>query len=568
MVPPNNLGPYLAGKPVTKTLYRGMIRSLLYLTAIRHDIQFSTVLCARYQSNPNESHLIDVKRILRYLKDYACCNMDIKITSGAYQILGEKLVCWSTKKQQSVAMSSAEAEYVTADGCCFSIIWMKSQLSDYDIHYKIVPIFCDNTSTIAISNNPFLHSRTKHTNKREFWCTVTAYDPNPPIDDSEVHPLKKYLIKFSVINGKNPLTLTSKPLLNPLDLIMQKTHMCLIPPLRNGNYFFTEQVNLIQQLFTYCLLTGTKGNVHLTDKGLPSTVSDEGAAKTTLLLEGPRRNKDSEELKPLTDMEPHINPIVDPLGTDANDDEEVFAAKEGMNEDTQADEEATMDSLDKIATDIINLLKALTKVTETLKVIQDAVKDDSTLNKKVIEVTKAYTNNSINISKLLTLVKNFYFQGLKSLAEFIQATALKQEEHLALGSKSSNFMAWNLGIRMTFVESSQAKIRSKLFYLKQDTSDIKSMMTKIYQSFKGQSSTLSSSVPQTTLVITEGPITIWGENVTLVVTEKPLSHTEMETKDMKTQDTNKEKVEKEQVSKEPKHVVPISTAKPTKNFNT
>nr|GEU31874.1 retrovirus-related Pol polyprotein from transposon TNT 1-94 [Tanacetum cinerariifolium] len=43
-----------------------------------------------------------------------------------------------------------------------SILWMKSQLNDYDIHYKMVPIFCDNTSAIAISNNPVLYSRTKH----------------------------------------------------------------------------------------------------------------------------------------------------------------------------------------------------------------------------------------------------------------------------------------------------------------------------------------------------------------------------------------------------------------------
>ncbi|GJU66693.1 hypothetical protein Tco_1252952 [Tanacetum coccineum] len=88
--------------------------------------------------------------------------MDRKITLGACQILGGKLVYWSAKKQQSVAMSSTEAEYVAAAGCCLSIVWMKSQLSDYDIHYKMVPIFCDNTSAIAISNNPVINSRTKH----------------------------------------------------------------------------------------------------------------------------------------------------------------------------------------------------------------------------------------------------------------------------------------------------------------------------------------------------------------------------------------------------------------------
>ncbi|GKA49558.1 retrovirus-related pol polyprotein from transposon TNT 1-94 [Tanacetum coccineum] len=85
-----------------------------------------------------------------------------KSTSGACQFLRGKLVCWSAKKQQSVAMSSAEAEYVTAAGCCANILWMKNQLSDYDIIYEKVPIFCDNTSAISISNNPVLHSRTKH----------------------------------------------------------------------------------------------------------------------------------------------------------------------------------------------------------------------------------------------------------------------------------------------------------------------------------------------------------------------------------------------------------------------
>nr|GEW92666.1 uncharacterized mitochondrial protein AtMg00810-like [Tanacetum cinerariifolium] len=131
MVPPNNLGPDLAGKPVNETSYRRMTWSLMYLTATRPDIQFSIILCARYQSNPKESHLIDVKRILRYLKDtltlslyypkclgfdlkgysdldYVGFNIDRKSTSGSCQILGGKLVCCSVKKQQSVAMSSSK----------------------------------------------------------------------------------------------------------------------------------------------------------------------------------------------------------------------------------------------------------------------------------------------------------------------------------------------------------------------------------------------------------------------------------------------------------------------------
>nr|GEW36352.1 retrovirus-related Pol polyprotein from transposon TNT 1-94 [Tanacetum cinerariifolium] len=93
--------------------------------------------------------------------NYAGCNMDRTSILGACQLLGGKLVCLSDKKQQFVAMSLAKAEYVAA-GCCANILWMKSQLTNYDIIYEKVPIFCDNTSAIAISNNPVLHSRTKH----------------------------------------------------------------------------------------------------------------------------------------------------------------------------------------------------------------------------------------------------------------------------------------------------------------------------------------------------------------------------------------------------------------------
>nr|GEU56808.1 retrovirus-related Pol polyprotein from transposon TNT 1-94 [Tanacetum cinerariifolium] len=68
--------------------------------------------------------------------DYLECNMDKKITLGACQLLGGKLICWSVKKQQYVAMSSTEAKYVDATGCCANILWMKSQLTDYDIIYE------------------------------------------------------------------------------------------------------------------------------------------------------------------------------------------------------------------------------------------------------------------------------------------------------------------------------------------------------------------------------------------------------------------------------------------------
>nr|GEX16380.1 retrotransposon protein, putative, unclassified [Tanacetum cinerariifolium] len=299
MVPSNNLGPDLAGKPVNETSSRGMIR---------------------YQSNLMESHLTAMKRILGYLK--------------------------------------AEAEYVAAVGCCASILWMKSQPSNYDIYYKMVPIFYDNTNSIAISNNLVLHSRTKHidiryhfimdhilkgnielyfipteyqladiftkpldkstftrlkakleqqtikyapqwnnmtmdnvilqTNNvvgnvnyppnvpaykpimkflrncplyntftncplvvyqnflREFWSTVVAFDPFPLTDEPEKCPLKEFLIKFSFLNGKRPMTLDFNTFCSSTGLNYN-----------NGKYVDHPKPELLD----YGLITGTEVDI-------------------------------------------------------------------------------------------------------------------------------------------------------------------------------------------------------------------------------------------------------------------------------------------------------------------
>ncbi|GJU64525.1 hypothetical protein Tco_1246360 [Tanacetum coccineum] len=112
----------------------------MYLTISRPDIQFSTCLCARYQANPKESHLIAVKRIFKYLKGTPSLGL-WKSTSGACQLLRGKLVSWSAKKHQSIAMSSAEAEYVAPAGCYANILWMKilhSRTKHIDIRYHFI----------------------------------------------------------------------------------------------------------------------------------------------------------------------------------------------------------------------------------------------------------------------------------------------------------------------------------------------------------------------------------------------------------------------------------------------
>jgi hypothetical protein len=173
------------GKSVDQKAYQSMIGSLLYLCASRPDIMLSVCMCARYQSNPKECHLVAVKRILRYLvstpcfgiwypkgstfdligysySDYAGCKVDRKSTSGTCQFLGRSLVSWSSKKQTSVALSTAEAEYVAAEQCCAQLLWMRQTLRDFGYNLSRVPLLCDNESAIHMADNHVEHSRTKH----------------------------------------------------------------------------------------------------------------------------------------------------------------------------------------------------------------------------------------------------------------------------------------------------------------------------------------------------------------------------------------------------------------------
>nr|GFA59595.1 retrovirus-related Pol polyprotein from transposon TNT 1-94 [Tanacetum cinerariifolium] len=178
----------LVGNPVNHTDYRSIIGSLMYVTSSRPDIMFATCKCARYQANPNEHHVSAVKRIFRYLKgtinlshwylkdsgfdltaysdaDHAGCHLDRKSTSGSVQ-LGDKFVCWSTKKQNCVCISTAESEFVVVSSCCAQVLWMRTQLTDYGFFYDKVPIYYDSKSAISISCNSVQHARTKHIDVR------------------------------------------------------------------------------------------------------------------------------------------------------------------------------------------------------------------------------------------------------------------------------------------------------------------------------------------------------------------------------------------------------------------
>jgi hypothetical protein len=158
------------GKSIDQKVYRSMIGSLLYLCASRSDIMLSVCMCARFQANPKEVHLRVMKRIMRYLvythkfvlwypkgstfdltgysdADCAGCKINRKSTLGTCQFLGRSLVSWASKKQNSVALSTAEAEYIVVGHCCAQLLWMRQILRDYGYKLSKVPLLCDNETS-------------------------------------------------------------------------------------------------------------------------------------------------------------------------------------------------------------------------------------------------------------------------------------------------------------------------------------------------------------------------------------------------------------------------------------
>ncbi|GJZ65330.1 retrovirus-related pol polyprotein from transposon TNT 1-94 [Tanacetum coccineum] len=146
MVEKSKLDEDKEGKAVDPSHYRSMIGTLLYLIASRPDLQFAICMCARYQARPTEKHLNALKRIFRYLKgtvhrglwypkdssialtafadaDHAGCQDTRRSTSGSMQLLGDRLVSWSSKRQKSDAISQlTEANILLTSGCLCSQI--------------------------------------------------------------------------------------------------------------------------------------------------------------------------------------------------------------------------------------------------------------------------------------------------------------------------------------------------------------------------------------------------------------------------------------------------------------
>nr|GEY08300.1 hypothetical protein [Tanacetum cinerariifolium] len=314
----------------------------------------------------------------------------------------------------------------------------------------------------------------------EFRCTATTYDANPPKDDSEERPFKEYKIKFRVMNGKNPLTMDFKTIVKATALVIAVNDLkTLVSPLAFSGkkkkrksqtvsqpkpkthgpeasgqtahpIDIKRNIQLAVKGFHSPPNQGTRksqplvegktidpkdleGNKHPINKGLTTIIPHKGTNKIKPLLEGSREDKDLERLKPLTNMESQTLPATTLSWDDAEDQEkheEVAASYADLNSEIKDFHDATYKAHEDTETVLNNYEKLL--------------------------------NSRITLKGML--------------------------------AKSSTSKAWSLGPKMTNIKLTHAVIQYDVSTLKQDTFEIKSMMTKIFNAFKGQSSSAPSSM--------------------------------------------------------------------------
>ncbi|GJZ07879.1 ribonuclease H-like domain-containing protein [Tanacetum coccineum] len=175
------------GSPVTDpTLYRSLTGALQYLTFTRPDLSYAVQQLCLYMHDPREPHLNAMKRVLRYFRgttdlrlqlfwsttsqliaysdaDWAGCPAMRRSTSGYCVFLGDNLLTWSSKCQDTLSRSCAEAEYRGVANAVAETSWIRNLLRElYTPLSTATLVYCDNVSVVYMSANPVQHHRTKH----------------------------------------------------------------------------------------------------------------------------------------------------------------------------------------------------------------------------------------------------------------------------------------------------------------------------------------------------------------------------------------------------------------------
>ncbi|GJT27581.1 ribonuclease H-like domain-containing protein [Tanacetum coccineum] len=157
------LGP--KGSPVTDpTLYCSLSRSLQYLTFTQPDLSYAVQQLCLYMHDPREPHLNAMKHLIAYSDaDWAGCPATRRSTFEYCVFLSDNLLTWSSKRQDTLSHSSAEAEYRGVVNAIPETSWIRNLLCELHTSlFTATLVYCDNVSAVYMSTNPIQHQRTKH----------------------------------------------------------------------------------------------------------------------------------------------------------------------------------------------------------------------------------------------------------------------------------------------------------------------------------------------------------------------------------------------------------------------
>ncbi|XP_015162366.1 uncharacterized mitochondrial protein AtMg00810-like [Solanum tuberosum] len=175
------------GKAITDpTYYRKLVGKLNFLTNTRLDLAYGVQLLSQYMQDPREPHLHAAFHMLRYLKkdptlgvfmsssanfrvqaycdsDWAACPDSRRSVSGYIVLLGDSPVSWKSKKQETISLSSAEAEYRSLRKVVGELTWLQRLFEELNVPQTgPFSVYCDSQAAIHIARNPVFHERTKH----------------------------------------------------------------------------------------------------------------------------------------------------------------------------------------------------------------------------------------------------------------------------------------------------------------------------------------------------------------------------------------------------------------------
>nr|GEU57553.1 retrovirus-related Pol polyprotein from transposon TNT 1-94 [Tanacetum cinerariifolium] len=175
-------------------------------------------------------------------------------------------------------MSSAKDEYVATAGCYAQVLWIKSQLADYNVLYDKVPIFCDNTSAIAISNNPVLHSRIKHIDIRYHFIRDRVLK-----GDIELYFVPTDLQLADIFT--KPLAESSfTRLVAELAKLSEEPEQSLIPPSREVNVDDTSDKSLFRASVQLVIQSKEATNLKTKKKKIPPSSKPKSPDKVRVIL--------------------------------------------------------------------------------------------------------------------------------------------------------------------------------------------------------------------------------------------------------------------------------------------